>query len=128
MLRLPHPHHFMELFSVSGACLTCVWMEFVQIHQPPSRPGLAYILYTDARRAFEAYQALDGTTFQGRLLHILPAINRNPKPESADKQSFKKQRSEKKKGEAGREWNWSALYMNVCLPVLGHRRFTGKAG
>lgn len=64
-----------------------------------------------------AYEALDKKSFQGRLLHILPAVERKGKPEelnTADgKLSVKTDRKAKRKAAVGREFNWSMLYMNV---------------
>ena len=35
--------------------------------------GLAFVQYADSEAAAAALEALDGTIFQGRLLHVLPA-------------------------------------------------------
>lgn len=67
--------------------------------------------------ALAAYEGLDKKPFQGRLLHILPAMDRKGKPEALDpgdkKLSIKDERKAKRKATAGREFNWSMLYMNV---------------
>lgn len=56
-----------------------------------------------------AFHAMDGASFQGRLLHILPVVNRQGQ-ESADDADPKK-RTLKEGG--GKDFNWAALYMNV---------------
>ena len=38
--------------------------------------GLAFLSYTQPGDAVAAWEALDGTTFQGRLLHILAGVER----------------------------------------------------
>lgn len=64
--------------------------------------------------ALAAYEGLDKKSFQGRLLHILPAVDRKGKPEAGDKTvSIKDECKAKRKATAGREFNWSMLYMNV---------------
>lgn len=67
--------------------------------------------------ALAAYEGLDKNSFQGRLLHILPAVDRKGKPEALEtsdkKLSIKGERKGKRKAAAGREFNWSMLYMNV---------------
>jgi multiple RNA-binding domain-containing protein 1 len=57
---------------------------------------------------------MDGKTFQGRLLHVLPAVDRKPKPEGDGKaKSVKESRQEKRKEFASKEFSWGMLYMNV---------------
>ena len=67
--------------------------------------------------ALAAYEAMDKTSFQGRLLHILPAVDRKGKREEgegdAKKKSLKQERDNKRKATAGKEFNWAMLYMNV---------------
>ncbi|KAH9916393.1 uncharacterized protein BXZ73DRAFT_92497 [Epithele typhae] len=53
------------------------------------------------------FEALDKTSFQGRLLHILPAVDRRGK-----KRTVKQDREAKRKATAGKEFNWAMLYMN----------------
>src|SRR5579871_4801898 len=78
--------------------------------------GFAYILFTDADSALQAYKEMDASIFQGRLLHILPA---DPKRESKldeftiSKLPLKKQRLIQRKAEASTSnFNWNSLYMN----------------
>lgn len=79
--------------------------------------GFAYILYHDPHSAVQAYEALDGKIFQGRLLHILPASPKrgNKSDEYAISQlPLKKQKLLKKKTEAATStFNWNSLYMSV---------------
>ena len=64
-----------------------------------------------------AYEALDKKSFQGRLLHILAAVDRKGKFEVVEgdgkKKSVKEEKNAKRKAMAGKEFNWSMLYMNV---------------
>lgn len=64
----------------------------------------------------------DGSVFQGRLLHILPAA---AKKESKldefaiSKLPLKKQKQIKRKAEAASAtFNWNSLYMNVSLSSI----------
>lgn len=97
--------------------LTCC-----QVHIPldpvsKQSKGLAYVTFVQSSSALAAYESLDKKSFQGRLLHILPAVDRNGKPEAPDagdkKLSITDERKAKRKATAGREFNWSMLYMNV---------------
>lgn len=79
--------------------------------------GMGYVTFADPQNAVAAYDALDKKSFQGRLLHILPAVDRKGKvtvEEVGKKKSLKEERDAKKKANAGKDFNWSMLYMNVC--------------
>ncbi|KZV72311.1 hypothetical protein PENSPDRAFT_576375 [Peniophora sp. CONT] len=102
-----------DLFSQYG--------ELSQVHLPvdpaTKRPkGLAYVRFAKPEDAMTAYDALDKRSFQGRLLHILGAVDRhgNLAVESADgkKKTLKDERDDKRKSGAAKEFNWSMLYMN----------------
>ena len=84
--------------------------------------GLAYVSFQNAEDALGAYEALDKTSFQGRLLHILPAVDRRGKVEDAEgdgkKRTVKQDRDVKRKAAAGKEFNWAMLYMNVRTAVV----------
>ena len=73
--------------------------------------------FAKPEQAVAAYEALDKTSFQGRLLHVLPAVDRKGKVEEADgdgkKRTVKQDRDAKRKAVAGKEFNWAMLYMNV---------------
>jgi len=79
--------------------------------------GLAYVTYASPTDALAAYEALDKRPFQGRLIHILGAVDRrgNTNAEGGDtkRKTVKDERMARKKGLAGKEFNWSMLYMNV---------------
>lgn len=77
--------------------------------------GLAYVTFVQPADAVAAFKALDGTTFQGRLLHILPAMGRAPKTAngSTDPKSLKQERLELRKQNAGQAFSWGTLYLNV---------------
>jgi multiple RNA-binding domain-containing protein 1 len=74
--------------------------------------------------ALSAYDTLDKRSFQGRLLHIIGAVDRRGnlavEGEEGKKKSLKKERDAKRKTGAGKEFNWSMLYMNVrgCRPFF----------
>jgi multiple RNA-binding domain-containing protein 1 len=78
--------------------------------------GFAYLLYADAESAVKAFKAMDGSIFQGRLLHILPAAaKRESKLDdfTLSKLPLKQQRQIKRKAEASSStFNWNSLYMN----------------
>ncbi|KAL2262164.1 hypothetical protein VTK26DRAFT_2275 [Humicola hyalothermophila] len=77
--------------------------------------GFAMIQYTEPAAAIAAFQT-DGSTFQGRIIHILPAAAKreNKLDEFAiSKLPLKKQRLLKKKAEAASSsFNWNSLFMS----------------
>ncbi|CEJ54075.1 Putative Multiple RNA-binding domain-containing protein [Penicillium brasilianum] len=79
--------------------------------------GFAYIQYTNADAALDAYRALDGKHFQGRLLHILPAAAKKTyKIDDVElsKLPLKKQKQIKRKmGATSTAFSWNSLYMNA---------------
>ncbi|KAH8101233.1 hypothetical protein BXZ70DRAFT_935079 [Cristinia sonorae] len=95
--------------------------EVSQVHIPldplaKTPKGVAYVTFADPTNAVAAYEALDKKSFQGRLLHILPAVDRKGRPEVVDadgkKKTLKEEKDAKRKGMAGKEFNWAMLYMN----------------
>ncbi|QPG72795.1 hypothetical protein FOA43_000097 [Brettanomyces nanus] len=81
-----------------------------------SSKGFAYVQFKDPDNAIQAYEELDGSIFQGRLLHIIPA---KPKKENKldefalQNMPLKKQKLLKRKiGAAKQQFSWNSLYMN----------------
>ncbi|KIK58791.1 hypothetical protein GYMLUDRAFT_170626 [Collybiopsis luxurians FD-317 M1] len=111
-------------FSCTEGDLSTLFNRFGELSQvhipldPLSRQskGLAYVTFAKAVDAVTAYETLDKMSFQGRLLHILPAVDRRGKFEVEEgtgaKRSVKDEKNAKRKAMAGKEFNWSMLYMN----------------
>lgn len=78
--------------------------------------GIAYVTFKNPSDAVAAYEAMDGKSFQGRLIHILAAVERIPNSQveegKVQKKSVKEQTLIKRKTLAGKDFNWSMLYMN----------------
>ncbi|KAM5355475.1 hypothetical protein ACJ41O_002121 [Fusarium nematophilum] len=91
-----------------------------EVHLPANNSGtskgFALILFTDPSGAVEAFQAMDGATFQGRILHIIPASAKRDTgldEFAISKLPLKKQNMIRKKQEAAAStFNWNALYMS----------------
>ncbi|GAB7351659.1 hypothetical protein MBLNU459_g2260t1 [Dothideomycetes sp. NU459] len=79
--------------------------------------GFAYLHFTEADSAVQAFRDMDGKVFQGRLLHILPAAAKRETQLddfALSKLPLKKQQQIKKKRDASSStFNWNALYMNA---------------
>ena len=93
------------------------------------------MLFRDPKHALDAYRKLDKTTFQGRLLHVLPGRARPGQEPTAVAQSLGgegqvlgkirdgrqevKNKGEQKRTEANSKGvNWATLYMNVSYRSL----------
>ncbi|CDS00031.1 probable RNA-binding protein [Sporisorium scitamineum] len=90
-----------------------------QVHIPLDKQtkaskGLAFVSFSDPAHALAAYRAKDGSTFQGRLLHLLPAVNKDAPADADSKKAatLKQARAEQKKQDAAKDFNWSMLYMS----------------
>lgn len=100
-----------------------------QIHIPldplSKQPkGLAYVTFATGVDAFSAYQALDKKSFQGRLLHILPAQDRHKLYQVEEgegrQKTVKEEKQAKRKSLASKSFNWSMLYMNVGHKIVSN--------
>ena len=73
--------------------------------------------YTNLDSATQALRELDGKSFQGRLLHIIPAIARKDNTlddYAISKLPIKKQKQIKQRAEAASAtFKWNSMYMNV---------------
>jgi len=102
-------------------------MSLLKVHIPldplsKQSKGLAYVTFIQPSCALAAYEALDKKSLQGRLLHILAAVDRRNKytveEGEGKKRTLKDEKFLKQKAAAGKEFNWSMLYMNVRLTLL----------
>ena len=78
--------------------------------------GFAFVSFSDPEAAVIAFQSADGHSFQGRLLHALPAtVKRQQELDefAISKLPLKEQKLLKKKAKAATErFNWNSLYMS----------------
>ena len=95
--------------------------------------GFAFVQFTSPESAERALNERDGQTFQGRLLHIIPAKAKkeNKLDEFAlSKLPLKKQQEIKRKRAASSNtFNWNALYMNAdtVISSVADRLGIGKS-
>ena len=99
-----------------------------EIHIPIDRDtrrskGFAYVLFMNPADAVRAFSALDGTVFQGRLLHILPAKVDKKKQRlaneaaaaaaaAAESASYKQKAEERQRALAQNPFNWNSLFLS----------------
>ncbi|EXB75133.1 Multiple RNA-binding domain-containing protein 1 [Morus notabilis] len=96
-----------------------------QVHIPIDKDtkrskGIAYILYTLPECAARALEELDNSSFQGRLLHVMLAKQKNPSEKletaaatSQGLKTFKQRRVEERKSSeaSGNTKAWNTLFM-----------------
>ncbi|MED6138465.1 hypothetical protein PIB30_074456, partial [Stylosanthes scabra] len=101
--------HFSKIGSVSQVHL-------VVDKSTKRSKGIAYILYAFPEFAARALEELDNSIFQGRLLHVMPAIQRPSENKESKDQGVKtlkqKREEEKKAAEASGDTRaWNSLFM-----------------
>ncbi|KDE05252.1 hypothetical protein MVLG_04387 [Microbotryum lychnidis-dioicae p1A1 Lamole] len=76
--------------------------------------GFAYVTFTAPDCAAAAFRALDGRSFQGRLLHIIPAVSNGSNVADSPRvdRSVRDGRLETRKASSASGLTWATLYMN----------------
>ncbi|KAI1127456.1 MRD1-like protein [Nemania abortiva] len=92
--------------------------EVEEVHVPADASnknrGMGFILFHDPEAAVKAFQS-DRTTFQGRILHVLPAKAKTDELDefALAKLPLKQQNLiKKRKKAAASTWSWNSLYMS----------------
>ncbi|CAK1580385.1 unnamed protein product [Parnassius mnemosyne] len=76
--------------------------------------GFATITFVMPEHAVKAYSELDGTSFCGRMLHLLPARTEKLDKEEDDSElSFKEKKAKKLKEQAKSSHNWNSLFLGA---------------
>lgn len=73
--------------------------------------GFAYVGFMFPEHAIKAFNELDGTIFQGRMLHILPAKSK-AEEEIDETKTLKQVKEDEKKKNSQKSYNWNALFVN----------------
>ena len=105
----------------------------VKDHRTQKSKGLGFAQFLDPEDAVKALRALDGRSFQGRLLHLLPASDKKDQKMfdfDISKLPLKQQKALKRKSEAtSSTFSWNSLYMNpdAVLSSTAQRLGVSKA-
>lgn len=110
-------------FTCTEADLTALFSRYGPVsetHIPLTRDtkqakGFAYVLFAVPTDAVKAYAALDGTIFQGRLLHILPSEDARDKKhvDDAGSSSYQARKQAQLRAQAGSSHNWNSLFVRA---------------
>lgn len=108
--------HFLSLYSHNASANVDEQIHLVQDARTSSSKGTAFIQFAENSQAEDALRGADGTTFQGRLLHILPASDKRDKGLTEfeiSQMPLKKQKAVRRKLDAAKQtFSWNSLYMN----------------
>lgn len=77
--------------------------------------GFGTVTFVMPEHAVRAFSELDGSTFQGRLLHLIPGKSRENDEDNinTDGMSFKQKKELELKKTAGSAHNWNTLFMGA---------------
>lgn len=80
--------------------------------------GIAFVTFMFPEHAIKAMDATDGSVFQGRMLHVLPAKAKpdNPSPGESDAtstSSYKKNKEQSQKTSSNQTFNWNTLFIGT---------------
>lgn len=86
--------------------------------------GFGFVTFMFPHDAVEAQKALDGTIFQGRLLHILasdePVEKKNEENKNENGEflsEYQQRKLEKLKSLSEKDYNWNTLFIRVCILI-----------
>lgn len=93
--------------------------------------GFGTVTFVMPEHAVRAFSELDGSTFQGRLLHLIPGKSKDNDENNIDtsKMSFKEKKELELKKMANSSHNWNALFLgaNAVASTLAKSYNTTKA-
>ncbi|XP_043230648.1 probable RNA-binding protein 19 [Amphibalanus amphitrite] len=77
--------------------------------------GFAFVTFVFPEKAQSAMEALDGSVFQGRMLHLLPAKLKHSLDQDGDEAStdFKARKERQLKKQASSSHNWNSLFLGA---------------
>ena len=76
--------------------------------------GFGFVTFMIPEHAVQAFTGLDGSTLQGRLLHLLPAKSRDDiELTELEGSNFKKSKQLKDKKNANKSHNWNSLFLGA---------------
>ncbi|CAH0398282.1 unnamed protein product [Chilo suppressalis] len=90
--------------------------------------GFATVTFVMPEHAVKAYNALDGTVFCGRMLHLLPAKTEKLEDSDDEGLSFKEKKLKKLKKQSKSSHNWNTLFLgaNAVADVVASNYDTTK--
>ena len=100
-----------------------------EIHLPVDKysrkvKGFAFVMFVFPEHALAAYAKLDGTVFQGRVLHLLAGKGKlNTEQDSDEPASYKQKKAKEQKAQAGSSHNWNTLFLgaNAVATLMAER-------
>ena len=116
-----------ELFSKYGP-LTEVNLPVDRITRRSK--GFAFITFMMPEHAVQAFSDLDGSTYQGRLLHLIPGKTKEGEDDETEENlGYKKRKEQKEKKAAGQTHNWNSLFLgsSAVADIMSEKYNVDKA-
>ncbi|KAG2041015.1 hypothetical protein BDR03DRAFT_947957, partial [Suillus americanus] len=108
---------------------SCTETEIMELFQPFGEVAQVHISIDHLSKQSKG---LAYTSFQGRLLHIIPVVDHKCMFKvvegEGERRTLKDERSSRRKATAGGEFNWSMLHMNVLASSIADRMGIAKVG
>ncbi|CAG0884800.1 unnamed protein product [Darwinula stevensoni] len=115
-----------KLFSTYGQ-LSEVHIPIDRLSRKPK--GFAYVTFMFPEHAAKAFEVLDGSTFQGRILRLHPSKAKVTWQDLInDSMSFKQKKHLQQKAESNSSHNWNALFLgpNAVADIMAETYKTSK--
>ena len=125
-------------YSVNEEALEALFSPYgpvAEIHLPVDKysrkiKGFAFVTFVMPEHAVRAYTELDGSIFQGRMLHLLAGKAKLSADELADVEGsgYKQKKLKEQKAQAGSSHNWNTLFLgtNAVATLMAERYGTTK--
>ncbi|XP_072004096.1 probable RNA-binding protein 19 [Engystomops pustulosus] len=125
-------------YSSTEADLEVLFSKFgpiSEIHFPIDKltkkpKGFAFVTFLITEHAVKAYAEVDGSIFQGRMLHVLPStVKKEDEGEAGADNGYKKQKALKDKANSSSSHNWNTLFMGTSsvAEVIAQKYNTSKS-
>lgn len=94
-------------------------VHIVRVRETKASKGYAYVQYILPQHAIRALDQADGSIFQGRLLHVLPAAmkeivteHKHGAASTGEGGSYKHAQQQEQRKDAEKQHNWNSLFLN----------------
>lgn len=91
--------------------------------------GFAFVSFMFPEHAVKAFAQLDGSSFQGRTLHLIPSRVKKEETMDGDDLNYKKKKEAQLKSQSGSSHTWNSLFLgaNAVANVMAEKYKTTKA-
>ena len=84
--------------------------------------GIAFVTFSASEQAKAALEDTDGCIFEGRILHVMPAVD----PPESETAKFSARKEVVPTAKKGSDQTLSSLHLNVCQTHVGIAQTDGE--